>query len=56
MIPSRVSGCTFQDGALRNAEFTSDTWALLTVIALSNWSSSPLYGMAGEMAEMYLGR
>lgn len=27
----------------------------LTIILLSNLSSSPLYGMAGEIAEMYLG-
>ena len=29
--------------------------ANLTIIVLSNLSSSPLYGIAGEIAEMYLG-
>jgi CubicO group peptidase (beta-lactamase class C family) len=27
IIPNRVSGYTFKDGKLRNAEYTSDTWA-----------------------------
>jgi CubicO group peptidase (beta-lactamase class C family) len=27
IIPYRVSGYTFKDGKLRNAEYTSDTWA-----------------------------
>ena len=41
-------------GYVEHAEFFRFIDEGLTVILLSNLSSSPLYGMAGEIAEIYL--